>query len=146
MDTSTGQWVHLCKVQGDTQCGAPGLTPGKKYKFRVKAVNKAGESPFSFATAPIECRELIEAPMITLDAGLKDQFEIHSGSTIRIRANIEARPAASHKWVFEDGKDLAKEAQIESTDGTSVLVIPNANRSHSGKYTLIAKVCFGHVP
>ena len=119
-----------------------GLKKGFRYQFRVKAVNKAGESPFSFATAPIECRELIEAPMITLDAGLKDQFEIHSGSTIRIRANIEARPAASHKWVFEDGKDLAKEAQIESTDGTSVLVIPNANRSHSGKYTLIAKVCF----
>jgi len=29
---------------GDTQCGVPGLEPGKKYKFRVKAVNSEGES------------------------------------------------------------------------------------------------------
>lgn len=32
------------KVQGDTQCGVPGLKPGRKYKFRVKAVNKEGAS------------------------------------------------------------------------------------------------------
>ena len=29
---------------GDTQCGVPGLEPGRKYKFRVKAVNEEGES------------------------------------------------------------------------------------------------------
>jgi hypothetical protein len=39
-----GKWEEVGKVQGDTQCGVPGLSPGRKYKFRVKAVNKEGAS------------------------------------------------------------------------------------------------------
>ncbi|ESO03551.1 hypothetical protein HELRODRAFT_191869 [Helobdella robusta] len=43
-DVATGQWTLVGKVIDDTQCGVPGLEPGKKYKFRVKAVNSLGES------------------------------------------------------------------------------------------------------
>ena len=116
-----------------------GLKKGFRYQFRVKAVNKAGESPFSFCTSPIECRELIEAPLITMDASLNDQIETHSGASVRIRAVIQARPEASHRWVFNDDNQISSDARVESTADTSVLIIPNANRSHSGKYTLIAK-------
>ena len=122
-----------------TMFTADNLRKGYRYQFRVKAVHKAGESPFSFPTPPIECRELIEAPLITLDCGLKDQLEIPSGSTVRVNASIQARPAGTHKWVYEDGRELSKEAHVEATEDTSLLYIPNANRAHSGKYTLIAK-------
>ena len=44
MDTKTGEWVPVGKVQGDTQCGVPDLEPGHKYKFRVRAVNAEGIS------------------------------------------------------------------------------------------------------
>lgn len=44
MDTKEGTWAEVGKVQGDTQCGVPGLKPGRKYKFRVKAVNREGVS------------------------------------------------------------------------------------------------------
>lgn len=44
MEMGTKKWVEVGKVQEDTQCGVPDLEPGKKYKFRVKAVNSEGES------------------------------------------------------------------------------------------------------
>lgn len=45
MDTDTGRWVPAGEVDADAESfTATGLTPKKKYKFRVKAVNKEGES------------------------------------------------------------------------------------------------------
>ena len=44
MDTSTGEWVEVGKVKGDTQFGVTGLKAKRKYKFRVKAVNSEGKS------------------------------------------------------------------------------------------------------
>lgn len=43
-DLDNRKWMKVGKVMGDTQCGVPGLEPGKKYKFCVKAVNAEGES------------------------------------------------------------------------------------------------------
>ena len=44
-EVGTNKWTEVGKVpDDDTQCGVPGLTPGKKYKFQVKAVNKEGTS------------------------------------------------------------------------------------------------------
>jgi len=43
-DMDSQKWVRVGRVVGDTQCGVPGLEPGKKYKFRVKACNAEGES------------------------------------------------------------------------------------------------------
>ena len=45
MDMDTGRWVNAGEVgPNDDSFTATGLTPKKKYKFRVKAVNKEGES------------------------------------------------------------------------------------------------------
>ena len=44
-DTLTGRWVPAGKTFGDeTKAKVTGLEPGKRYEFRVKAVNDAGES------------------------------------------------------------------------------------------------------
>lgn len=45
MDMDTGNWVSAGEVTPDkTDFTIKGLTPNKKYKFRVRAVNKEGES------------------------------------------------------------------------------------------------------
>ena len=44
-DTETGRWVPCGEVgPDDTEAEVDGLTPDKNYNFRVKAVNKEGES------------------------------------------------------------------------------------------------------
>ena len=56
MDLDSGRWVTAGEVGPDQDTfTATGLTPKKKYKFRVKAVNKEGESE------PLETDEAIMA-------------------------------------------------------------------------------------
>jgi len=45
MDEETGRWIPAGEVgPNETSFDFKGLTPNKKYKFRVKAINKEGES------------------------------------------------------------------------------------------------------
>ena len=55
-DVDTGRWVP-CGEAGpeDTEAEVDGLTEGKNYKFRVKAVNNEGESE------PLETEEAVTA-------------------------------------------------------------------------------------
>jgi len=56
MDMDTGRWVPAGEVGPDKDSfTVDGLTPKKKYKIRVKAVNKEGESE------PLEMDEAITA-------------------------------------------------------------------------------------
>jgi hypothetical protein len=56
MDMDTGRWVPAGEVGPDKDTFTiDGLTPKKKYKIRVKAVNKEGESE------PLETDEAITA-------------------------------------------------------------------------------------
>ncbi|XP_037071182.1 twitchin-like [Pollicipes pollicipes] len=56
MDMDTGRWVPAGEVGPEkTELMVEGLTPHKKYKFRVRAVNKEGESD------PLETDDFIEA-------------------------------------------------------------------------------------
>ncbi|XP_074598807.1 projectin protein bent isoform X2 [Brevipalpus obovatus] len=44
-DAATGRWVPVTRVPGDkTGCAVAGLEPGKRYNFRIKALNNEGES------------------------------------------------------------------------------------------------------
>lgn len=56
MDMDTGRWIPAGECGPDDDSFTfKGLTPGKKYKFRVKAVNKEGESD------PLETTEAVVA-------------------------------------------------------------------------------------
>ncbi len=56
MDLDTGRWVPCGEAPGDAkEAVVEGLQEGKKYKFRVKAVNREGSSE------PLESKEPVEA-------------------------------------------------------------------------------------
>ena len=56
MEESTGRWVPVAQVDANTtDFKIENLTKGKKYKFRVKAVNAQGESE------PLENDGFVEA-------------------------------------------------------------------------------------
>lgn len=63
MDEATGRWVSAGQTTGPaTKFEVDGLTPGHKYKFRVRAVNKQGKSdPLTTAQA-IEAKNPFEQP------------------------------------------------------------------------------------
>ena len=56
LDEATGRWVPAGETAGkETSFDVEGLTPGHKYKFRVKAVNRLGPSD------PLTAQQAIEA-------------------------------------------------------------------------------------
>ncbi|GIY57128.1 twitchin [Caerostris extrusa] len=63
MDTDTGRWVPAGEVgPHENTFTVDGLTPKKKYKFRVKAINKDGESPALVTEEPIEAKNPYDEP------------------------------------------------------------------------------------
>ncbi|XP_014665457.1 PREDICTED: twitchin-like isoform X3 [Priapulus caudatus] len=60
LDMTRGIWTPMAEISGDMehpQGEVLGLTPGKEYKFRVKAINKQGESEPLVTDKPILARD-----------------------------------------------------------------------------------------
>lgn len=63
MDEATGRWVPAGETDGpQTSLNVDGLVPGKKYKFRVRAVNKQGKSEPLTTSQAIEAKNPFDEP------------------------------------------------------------------------------------
>jgi predicted phage tail protein len=63
MDEATGRWVPAGETNGPKcELAVDGLTPGHKYKFRVRAVNKQGKSEPLVALQAIEAKNPFDQP------------------------------------------------------------------------------------
>ncbi|CAG2053028.1 unnamed protein product, partial [Timema podura] len=63
MDEATGRWVPAGETDGPaTSLDVDGLTPGHKYKFRVRAVNKQGKSEPLTTSQAIEAKNPFDDP------------------------------------------------------------------------------------
>ncbi|KAG2470302.1 TITIN protein, partial [Polypterus senegalus] len=79
----------------------PNLPELKKYRFRVKAVNAAGESEPSQITGEIIVKEIQEEPDITIDVNAQELLGCRAGTNIRIPATITGRPVPKVTWEYE---------------------------------------------
>ncbi|XP_023214551.1 twitchin-like [Centruroides sculpturatus] len=60
-DPDTGSWIPIGKTHAP-EMEVTGLTPGKSYNFRVKAVNKEGDSEPLETTEPITAKDPYNPP------------------------------------------------------------------------------------
>ena len=104
MDLESGRWVPCGEAPGDQE-SAPvtGLTPGKKYKFRVRAVNKEGQSE------PLESSDAIEAknPYREPDPPLRPVIYDWDNQSVTLRwekPNFDGGRPITHYVIEQKGK------------------------------------------
>ncbi|XP_036957614.1 immunoglobulin-like and fibronectin type III domain-containing protein 1 [Acanthopagrus latus] len=118
-----------------------GLKSLAMYWVRVISMNDGGEGE------PQELDNYILAmpppvrPRFT-DAKIKSFMVVRAGNSARFNINFEASPWPDITWQ-KDGAPVSKKVTISNTEGTSQLLIPSAERSDTGIYTIIVKNIVG---
>ncbi|XP_048354043.1 immunoglobulin-like and fibronectin type III domain-containing protein 1 isoform X6 [Sphaerodactylus townsendi] len=128
-----------------TQCNALPITttsytvrklkPKEMYFLRVKAVNDGGSSD------PVELDTYIQAvppsvyPKLLINDTMKSFMIVKAGDTIRVRVPFEASPTPEVIWL-RDGLSLPYKATIATREGLTQVIIPGAEYSDSGLYTI----------
>lgn len=64
---------------------------------------------------------------------------IKAGQNIKLKVTITGRPTPKIKWFRDDVELTKKMVDITTSSGSSTLFIRDADRSHSGVYTVEAK-------
>lgn len=117
-----------------TEFVVPDLETGKKYHFRISALNTKG------AGEPAETQELVEIveraaePDLELDIELRRTLVVRAGCSIRLFVPIKGRPTPTVTWTKEGGP--VPRAVIDSTESFTMLLIPESSRNDAGKYEL----------
>ncbi|XP_034725245.1 immunoglobulin-like and fibronectin type III domain-containing protein 1 [Etheostoma cragini] len=118
-----------------------GLKSMAMYWVRVIATNDGGQGE------PQELDNYILAmpppvrPRFT-DAKMKSFMVVRAGNSARFNINFEASPWPEVIWL-KDGVPVSKKVTISNSEGTSQLLIPSAERTDTGIYTIIVKNIVG---
>ncbi|KAG7494861.1 immunoglobulin-like and fibronectin type III domain-containing protein 1 isoform X1 [Solea senegalensis] len=118
-----------------------GLKSLAMYWVRVLATNDGGDG------LPLELNNYILAmpppvrPRFT-DAKIKSFMVVRAGHSARFNINFEASPWPEVIWL-KGGAPVSKKVTISNAEGTSQLLIPSAERTDTGIYTIIVKNIVG---
>uniref|UniRef100_A0A672ZHY6 Immunoglobulin like and fibronectin type III domain containing 1, tandem duplicate 1 n=1 Tax=Sphaeramia orbicularis TaxID=375764 RepID=A0A672ZHY6_9TELE len=118
-----------------------GMKSMAMYWVRVIATNDGGQG------MPQELDNYILAmpppvrPRFT-DAKLKSFMIVRAGNSARFNINFEASPWPEITWL-KDGVPVSKKVNISNAEGQSQLLIPSAERTDTGIYTIIVKNIVG---
>ncbi|XP_060701006.1 immunoglobulin-like and fibronectin type III domain-containing protein 1 [Hemiscyllium ocellatum] len=119
-----------------------GLKKMEMYFLRVRAVNDGGMGE------PMELDNYVLAmpppvhPKFILDESVKSFMIIKEGNSLRVQMPFEASPPPEVIWL-KDGFPVSEQATITSTSGSTQLIIPASQRSHSGIYSVTLKNLLG---
>lgn len=78
------------------------------------------------------------APNIEFGQEYFEGVAIKAGENIRLKVTVTGRPTPKIKWFRDDVELTKKMVDITTTAGSSTLFIRDADRSHSGVYSVEA--------
>ena len=115
-----------------------GLIEGVIYEFRVKAVNKAGESEPSDPSLPHRARPKNSAPRIDRNAMM--DIKIHAGEPLLLNIPVDGEPPPMKNWSL-NGRDIADSMRmmIINEDYRTTIRVNESKRSDTGTYKLVAQ-------
>ena len=121
LDPDTGSWVPVCKTLLP-EATINGLKPGKDYHFRIKAVNKEGESEPLETLAPITAKDPYNEPgqpgkpditdWNSDHVDLKWEAPLNDGGSPITHYTIQKKEKGARKW------DDATEVSGDVTKGS----------------------------
>ncbi|XP_051563268.1 immunoglobulin-like and fibronectin type III domain-containing protein 1 [Myxocyprinus asiaticus] len=118
-----------------------GLKSMAMYWVRVVATNEGGDGEPQDLDNYIIAMPPPVRPNFT-DCKMKSFMVVRAENSARININFEASPMPTIIWL-KDGMPVSKCVTVSNTDGTSQLLIPSAQRSDTGIYTIIVKNIVG---
>ncbi|KAK2861783.1 hypothetical protein Q5P01_001316 [Channa striata] len=118
-----------------------GMKPLAMYWVRVISTNDGGEGQPQELSNFIRVMPPPVRPRFT-DAKIKSFMIVIAGNSARFNINFEASPWPEVIWL-KDGVPVSKKVTISNAEGTSQLLIPSAERSDTGIYTIIVKNIVG---
>ncbi|KAF3690176.1 Immunoglobulin-like and fibronectin type III domain-containing protein 1 [Channa argus] len=111
------------------------------YWVRVIATNDGGEGPSQELDNYVRAMPPPVRPRFT-EAKIQSFMIVRAGNAARFNINFVASPWPEVIWL-KDGMPVSKKVTISTADGTSQLLIPSAERSDGGIYTIIVKNVVG---
>lgn len=132
------EWQKCGKVSGDeTTATILGLKEGEEYKFRVRAVNKAGPGEASDPSRTVIAKPRNLKPWI--DREKMKTVTIKVGHDVVFDVPVRGEPPPEKTWTFKENPIDDAKIKITDEDYNTKFVLKSAARAHSGKYTLTAK-------
>ncbi|KAJ3602956.1 hypothetical protein NHX12_030700 [Muraenolepis orangiensis] len=118
-----------------------GLKSMAMYWVRVKAMNEGGNGEPQDLNNYILAMPPPVRPRFT-DIKIKSFMVVRAGNSTRFNINFEASPWPEVSWL-KDGVPVSKRVTISNAEGASQLLIPSAERSDTGIYTIMVKNIVG---
>lgn len=136
-DKYNPEWIEVLKTDNDKpEAQVDGLKENVAYQFRVRAINKAGNSEASEPTKTHVCKHKNLKPRI--DRNTFKSITIKAGRTHKWSVDISGEPPPEVFWIWRDDVPLTNtdRVKIENRDYHTDFTITNLTRKDTGKYTL----------
>ncbi|VVC89475.1 unnamed protein product [Leptidea sinapis] len=139
MDRDRGEFVKAAEVHGNVCQGTvPKLEEGNQYQFRVRAINKAGQSEPSENTNWHTAKPRFLKPRI--DRTNLNPITVKAGLPVSLDVKVFGEPPATVTWHFKD-QELSNRENLEiiNVDYNTKFLMMKTKRANSGKYVIKAK-------